>query len=119
MPLTINIELSDRDLEHFNRAIELARKAAGDKSNQEIIDGAVTLLETEREAERRGLSPEAVGRADWLAARREELQDRMHRRRAREAGSGKGVGYGSSTGYASTRRSYVATGWRPGVFKLR
>ena len=209
MPLTINIDLSDRDLEHFNRAIELARKAAGDKSNQEIIDGAVTLLETarksdppafvterllllddliamlrdegwalseedaghvrwalayflapadaigdhvpvlgflddaimielcarelrheidayddfcdfrQREAERRGLSPDAVGRADWLAGRREELQDRMHRRRARESGSGKGLGYGSSTGYASARRSYVATGWRPGVFKLR
>ena len=33
------------------------------------------------EAERRGLEPAKVGRADWLEARRDELQDRMHRRR--------------------------------------
>ena len=51
MPLSINIDLTDRDLEHFNRAIELARKAAGDRSNQEIIDGAVTLLETARKSD--------------------------------------------------------------------
>lgn len=209
MPLTINIELSDRDLEHFNRAIEKARAAAGDRSNQEIIDAATALLENarkseppqfvterllllddliamlrdegwalseddaghvrwalayfvvpadaiadhipvlgflddaimielcarelrheidayddfcefrQRESERRGLSPETVGRADWLAARREELQERMHRRRAREAGSGQGLGYGSSGGYGAVKRSYLATGWRPGVFKVR
>ena len=51
MPLTINIDLSDRDLEHFNRAIELARKAAGDRSNQEIVDAATTLLETARQSD--------------------------------------------------------------------
>ena len=61
----------------------------------------------QREAERRSLDPQAVGRADWLSARREELQDRMHRRRSREGSKGPGVGYGTSSGYASNR-SYVS-----------
>jgi len=53
----------------------------------------------QNQAQRRGLEPDKVGRADWLDARREELVDRMHRRRARETGMG--VGYGSSSGYGS------------------
>lgn len=207
MSLTINIELSDRDLEHFTRLIERARNAAADKSNDEIVQAATQLLAKaqesdppefvrdrllrldtliamardegwalsaedaahvrwalvyfaapadaipdsvpvlgfiddaimielcarelrheieayedfcdyrEREAGRHGLKPEAVGRADWLAARREELQDRMHRRRAREGGRGFGTGYGSSSGYGGSSRSY-SSAWRPGVFKL-
>ena len=40
----------------------------------------------QREADRRGLKPETVGRADWLDRRREELQERMHRRRSRDSG---------------------------------
>jgi hypothetical protein len=47
-----------------------------------------------------------------LANRREELQDRMHRRRARDYGTG----YGNSSGYASNR-SYVSEGWRPSLFR--
>ncbi len=53
------------------------------------------------EAVRRGLDPATVGRADWLEARRDELVDRMHRRRNREAGSG----YGDSSGYARAGKS--------------
>ena len=67
----------------------------------------------EREAQRRGMEPAAVGRADWLGGRREELIERMHERRERDYGSG----YGSSSGYASVRSSYVR-GWRPGMFRL-
>ncbi len=65
------------------------------------------------EATRRGVEPSSLGRPDWLEGRREELIDRMHQRRERDFGTG----YGSSSGYASGRASYVR-GWRPGVFKF-
>ncbi len=66
----------------------------------------------QNEAERRGMEPSAVGRADWLASRRDELQDRMHRQRTREAGTG----YGSSSGYA---RAGYTNAWRPGMLRVR
>ncbi|HEU0154020.1 MAG TPA: YkvA family protein [Arenimonas sp.] len=65
------------------------------------------------EAERRGLDPATVGRADWLEARRDELVDRMHRRRNRQAG---GSGYGDSSGYA--RKGYTSA-FRPGLMRVR
>ena len=68
----------------------------------------------QHQAERRGLAADKVGRADWLAGRREELVERMHERRERDIG----VGYGSSSGYGSTRGSYTRT-WRPGLFTFR
>jgi uncharacterized membrane protein YkvA (DUF1232 family) len=64
------------------------------------------------EAERRGQDPAIVGRADWLEARRDELVDRMHRRRNRETGTG----YGDSSGYA--RSSYTSS-YRPGLMRVR
>lgn len=67
----------------------------------------------EREAGRRGEDPASVGRADWLESRREELQDRMHRRRDRGFGSG----YGRSSGWASGK-SYQGS-WRPGLMQVR
>ena len=67
----------------------------------------------QRQAERLGLDPAKVGRADWLGGRREELVDRMHQRRDRDFG----VGYGSSSGYASGK-TYVRA-WRPGMFTFR
>ena len=42
------------------------------------------------EAEGRGLDAANVGRADWLEGRRQELQDRMRRRRTSYSGSGMG-----------------------------
>jgi hypothetical protein len=68
----------------------------------------------QNQAQRRGLDADKVGRAEWLDSRREELVDRMHRRRDREAGAG--IGYGSSSGYGSGK-SYVRA-WRPGMFKF-
>jgi hypothetical protein len=65
------------------------------------------------EAERRGLDPAKVGRADWLAGRRDELQDRMHRHRERDFG----VGYGSSSGYAADR-TFLSAPWRPSLFRM-
>lgn len=67
----------------------------------------------QRQAERLGLDPAKVGRADWLGGRREELVDRMHQRRERDFG----VGYGSSSGYSSGK-TYVWA-WRPGMFSFR
>jgi uncharacterized membrane protein YkvA (DUF1232 family) len=66
----------------------------------------------QQQAQRLGLQADKVGRAEWLDGRRDELVDRMHQRRERDMG----VGYGSSSGYASGK-SYVRT-WRPGLFKF-
>lgn len=63
-------------------------------------------------ADRRGLDPATLGRADWLEARRDELVDRMHHRRNRQTGSG----YGDSSGYA--RRGYTSA-YRPGPMRVR
>ena len=66
----------------------------------------------QNESASRGVAPSAVGRAEWLTGRREELQERMHRRREREYGTG----YGGSSGYA--REGYTAA-WRPGMLRIR
>ena len=203
MSISLNFELNDRDLEHFQEAMDKSKKAAEGKSPEEIVECAVKLLadaqkvripdfilerllrlddmiamvrdegwamqEADKErvlsalvyfcdpddiipdtvqvlgflddavmielsvrelkheidayddfcdfrqhqAERRGLAADKVGRADWLASRREELVDRMHERRERDMG----VGYGSSSGYGAAR-SYTRT-WRPGLFTFR
>jgi uncharacterized membrane protein YkvA (DUF1232 family) len=67
----------------------------------------------EAESKARGVEPSVVGRADWLGDRRRELQERMHRRRDRDYGTG----YGSSSGYA--RESYAGGAWRPGMLRVR
>lgn len=66
----------------------------------------------QHEAERRGLDPAKVGRADFLESRREELITRIHRRRERDYG----VGYGGSSGYG---RSAYTRSWRPGLMTVR
>ena len=203
MSISLNFELNDRDLEHFQAAMEKAKKAAGGKTPQEIVDCAAQLLSDaqkvaipdfikerllqlddmiamvrddawamsgedrdrvlsaltyfcdpddvipdnvavlgylddaimielsvrelrheldayddfcdfrQNQARHRGLEADKVGHADWLQSRREELVERMHQRRERDMG----VGYGSSSGYASGRGSYVRA-WRPGLFKF-
>lgn len=200
MSLTLTIDLSDRDLEHFTQAIAAARAAAEHKPAETIVAAATALLTSAQasalpdfiadrldkldtlvamvkdegwalqdadakrviaalayfadpkdmipdhvpvlgflddaiaielcvrelghefeayddfceyrqvEADRRGVAPSTVGRAEWLEGRREELQGRMHRRRERETG----VGYGSSSGYG--RRSYLKNIWRPSTY---
>lgn len=68
----------------------------------------------EEQAADRGLDPANVGRADWLSVRRDELVNRMHRRRNREQGGS----YGSSSGYGGGS-SYVSNAWRPGPLRVR
>ena len=203
MSITLNFELNDRDLEHFQAAMASAKKAASGKSDTEVIDCASQMLAKAQEgdtpdfivqrllllddmiamvrdeawamqgedrarvlsaltyfcdpddvipdhvavlgflddaimielsvrelrheldaynefcdfrqnqAERRGMQADKVGRAEWLESRREELVERMHRRRGER---GMGTGYGSSSGYGSGK-SY-ARAWRPGMFKF-
>lgn len=203
MALSLHIELTDQDLEHFHQTMAAAKQAATHRSAEEIIEAAGKLLAQaqqtrlpdfilqrllhlddmiamlrdegwalpeedrqrvlsalvyfcdpkdvipdhvavlgflddaimielcvrelkheldayddfcdfrQQEAERRGLKPEAVGHADWLDSRRNELIERMHRRRERDYGTG----YGSSSGYAGRHRSYART-WRPGMFRF-
>ena len=200
MSLTLTIQLSDRDLEHFTKAIEAARAAAAHKPEPEVLGAAAGLLanakgtqvpdyiadrldqldtlvamckdegwalpENDRkrviaalayfadpkdiipdnvpvlgyfddaiaielcvrelghefeayddfceyrqeESQRRGLDPKTVGRPEWLEGRREELLNRMNRRREREDGQG----YGGSSGYG--RRSYLKNVWRPSTY---
>ncbi|HET6604871.1 MAG TPA: YkvA family protein [Xanthomonadaceae bacterium] len=64
------------------------------------------------EARKREVEPDQVGRAQWLEGRREELLERMHRRRERDVG----VGYGRSSGYGG--RARYARAWRPGILKV-
>lgn len=202
MSVSVTIELSDQDLEHFTSAMKAARDTAGKKSAEDIVAAAGKLLteaqqvkvpdfiaerldkldemiamvmdegwalpdeDRERvlsalvyfadpadvipdhvpvlgflddaimielcqrelhhefeayenfcdyrqfEAQRRGEDPSKVGRAEWLEGRREELLDRMHRRRERDFGQG----YGKSSGYGRT--SYTG-GWRPSAMRVR
>jgi uncharacterized membrane protein YkvA (DUF1232 family) len=65
------------------------------------------------EAERRGLDPSTVGRADWLSGRRDELHDRMRRWRDRDYGTG----YGDSSGYKSETSYVNSSAWRPSLFR--
>lgn len=44
MTLSINIELSDNDLEHFQEVLKRAQQNAGSKSAQEITDAAAKLV---------------------------------------------------------------------------
>ncbi len=68
----------------------------------------------QKEAEKRGLDPATIGRAEFLEPRREELMNRMHERRDREMGSG----YGGSSGWAQSK-TYLGAGWRPGYYSRR
>lgn len=203
MSISLTLELNDRDLKHFEDAMEAAKQAAAGKEDGEIVDCASKLLVEaqgeqvpdfildrllrlddliamvrdegwampaedrqrvlsaltyfcepadvipdhvkvlgylddavmielcvrdlkheldaydefcayrESEAKHHGMEPAAVGRADWLGRRRQELVDRMHRRRERDAGGG----YGRSSGYAGNKRTYADRGWRPGIFR--
>src|SRR3546814_11099184 len=44
MSITVTIDLSDRDLEHFQKAMETSRKAAEGKTPDEVVVAAGKLL---------------------------------------------------------------------------
>ena len=68
--------------------------AARSVSDPLSLQGAGGLAQAVRvEADRRGLNPAEVGRADFLESRREELIGRIHRRRDRDYGEADDVAY--------------------------
>ena len=97
-------------LGYFDDAIAIELCVRELRHELEAYDEFCDFRQTE--AESRGLNPSVVGRADWLANRRSELQDRMHRQRTRDFGTG----YGSSSGFA--REGYTSA-WRPGLLRIR
>ena len=44
MSITLNFELNDQDLAHFQKAIERSKKAAEGKTSEEIVASAVSML---------------------------------------------------------------------------
>lgn len=65
MPLSLTIELNDHDLAHFTEALEAARKAAADKSPEQIVQAAAALLE----------GAQQVNVPDFIRERLERLDD--------------------------------------------
>lgn len=65
MSLSIAIELSDRDLEHFHAAQKAAQANAGKKSSEEVIAAAQALL----------ADAQKVAIPDFIAARLTRLDD--------------------------------------------
>ncbi len=65
MSLSLTIDLTDRDLEHFNKAMEAAKKAAEGKSPEEIITAAGALL----------VNAHKVQIPDFIRGRLEQLDD--------------------------------------------
>ena len=93
MPLTINIELDDADLQHFRKLMRNAKQAATALEDDTIIAAAETLLTRvskakvpafirEREAQRRGVPVDTMTREKWQQSKRTELITRIQRRRA-------------------------------------
>jgi uncharacterized membrane protein YkvA (DUF1232 family) len=68
MPLSIQFELSDRDLEHFTQAMQKAREAAGHKSRDEIIAAATRLLEGAEKVEVPDFIAQRLDRLDAMIA---------------------------------------------------
>lgn len=101
-------------LGYFDDAIAIELSAAELKHE---IDAYNEFCEFRQEqAAVLGVDAAGVGRADWLTARRDELINRMHRRRNIEQGGS----YGSSSGYgSSSKSSYVSNAWRPGLLRVR
>lgn len=50
MSLSLTIDLNDRDLEHFHKAMEAARKAAEGKTPEQVVAAAVALLSDAQKA---------------------------------------------------------------------
>lgn len=51
MSITLNFELNDRDLAHFQAAAERSRKAVAGQSPEQVVAAAVTLLDDAQKAE--------------------------------------------------------------------
>lgn len=65
MSLSLTIDLNDQDLEHFTSALKAARAAAADKSAEDIVQAAASLLE----------GAQKVKTPDFIRDRLERLDD--------------------------------------------
>src|SRR5690606_28612026 len=68
MPLSLTIELNEQDLAHFTDALQAAHKAAGDRSEDEIVSAASALLESAQKARTPDFIRERLERLDDLIA---------------------------------------------------
>ena len=68
MSLTLTIQLSDRDLEHFTKAIEAARVAAEHKSAAEVMAAATALLATAQASQLPDFIADRLDQLDTLVA---------------------------------------------------
>jgi uncharacterized membrane protein YkvA (DUF1232 family) len=68
MSLSLTIDLNDHDLEHFAQALEAARKAAADKSPEQIVEAASSLLEGAQQVRVPDFIRERLERLDDLIA---------------------------------------------------
>jgi len=68
MPLSLTIELNEQDLAHFTEALKAAHKAAGDRSEDEIVSAASALLENARKARVPDFIRERLERLDDMIA---------------------------------------------------
>jgi len=68
MPLSLTIELNDQDLAHFTGALGAARKAAADRSPEQIVQAATALLERAQQARVPDFIRERLERLDDLIA---------------------------------------------------
>lgn len=100
-------------LGYFDDAIAIEMNAI--ELKHELAAYAEFCEYREEQAKSRGLEASAVGKAEWLTQRRDELVTRMHRRRNMDGGGG---GYGSSSGYGGSS-SYISPAWRPGLLRVR
>lgn len=66
MGLSINIELSDNDLDHFQEVLKRAHAAAGAMSSQEITDAASKLLEDAHKSHAPEFIAERLSKLDSL-----------------------------------------------------
>lgn len=65
MSISLTIDLNDRDLEHFTKAMDAAKKAAEDKRPEEVIAAAGALL----------VDAQKVHIPDFIRERLEQLDD--------------------------------------------
>src|SRR5690606_24286144 len=68
MSLSLTIDLNDQDLEHFTSALKAARKAAEDKSPEQIVQAAAALLEDAQKVKTPDFIRERLVRLDDMIA---------------------------------------------------
>src|SRR3546814_17092711 len=93
MSITVTIDLSDRDLEHFQKAMETSRKAAEGKTPDEVVVAAGKLL----------ADAQKVHIPDFVRERLLQLDDMIAMVRDQGRSDERGVGKGGVSTCGSRR----------------